>query len=305
MPFGQWLDIQQQPESLVRKLYDPIVISGLNENTRDASAAYAIQIFQEALLENAGGYVFGMPNCTLTELYRSLPIRGLRLGTRVNGLRFEGGRVTGVELVGGEVLECSSVVLATNFHTISRWIPDPLRKTDRRFDHLDKLQSVPILGVHLWFDRPVMTESHCAFVRGPLQWVFRKDESGSAVHGVISAARNWLDRDRDQMAREFEVQVRAMLPMARNAKLQRSQVVIEKRATFSPSPGVDQYRPTQSPDEHGIPNLYLAGDYTKTGWPATMEGAVRSGYAAAGAIVGTQFIVRDLEKQWGARIMGE
>jgi zeta-carotene desaturase len=166
---------------------------------------------------------------------------------------------------------------------------------------------VPILGAHLWFDRPVLRESHAAFLEGPLQWVFRKDSEGRSIHGVISAARDWLDVPRDQALAQFEHQIRATFPRASGAKLQRGVVVIEKRATFSPLPGTDRLRPHQAPPPGGIQNLYLAGDYTCTGWPATMEGAVRSGYLAAEAVISCldgfrgRFTVPDLTQQWPAR----
>jgi uncharacterized protein with NAD-binding domain and iron-sulfur cluster len=248
-----------------------------------------------------------MPDCPLGELYRTLPIRDLRLGTRVAGLAFDGDRVRGVELQSGESLAADAVVLATNYHALAKWIPLPWLERDSRFASLDKLESVPILGVHLWFDRPVMADSHAALLSGPLQWVFRKDHTGKSLHGVISAARDWVDRPKDEMLRQFEEQVRKTLPPARDAKLERGVVVIEKRATFAPTPGSDRHRPPQAPPPGGIANLFLAGDYTQTGWPATMEGAVRSGYLAADAVLGrgrdASFVVGDLPAQWPARLL--
>jgi uncharacterized protein with NAD-binding domain and iron-sulfur cluster len=126
---------------------------------------------------------------------------------------------------------------------------------------------------------------------------------------VISAAREWVDRPKDEMLRLFEQQVRAALPEAREAKLERGVVIIEKRATYSPSPGVDRYRPAQAPPPGGIANLFLAGDYTRTGWPATMEGAVRSGYNAAEALTRAagspqRFRVADLSARGLMRLFG-
>jgi len=231
----------------------------------------------------------------------------VRLGARVAGLRFAGRSVVGVELHGGDVLPADAVVLATGHHTARRLVPDDLAAADERFRISSALEDVPILGVHLWFDRPVLTESHAALLGGPLQWVFRKDAGGRSLHGVISAARDWVDRPKDEMLAQFERQVRQTLPAAREAKLERSVIVIEKRATFSPSPGVDRFRPPQAPPPGGVANLFLAGDYTQTGWPATMEGAVRSGYLAADAILSRagrdSFVVRDLHTQWPARLL--
>jgi zeta-carotene desaturase len=317
VPFGQWLEDHKQPPSLVAKLYDTILIGSLNEDPRKASAAYAIQVFQDAMLAHAGGYMIGLPNCPLAQLYEKFPCRDVRLGTRVSALQFSEGTVTGVELSSGDVLSADAVVLATNYHAVRRWIPEEWIGRDERFAHLDELESTPILGAHLWFDRPVLAENHVAFLKGPLQWLFKKDATGQNVHGVISAAREWVDVPREQALAQFERQIRETLPAARDAKLLRGVTVIEKRATFAPLPGVDRLRPTQSPPPDGIQNLYLAGDYTRSGWPATMEGAVRSGYLAADAVMnvlaaranasgtrGTSFLVPDLPIQWPARMLG-
>lgn len=310
LPFGDWLDRHRQPASLVRKMYDPILVSALNEQSRRASADYAIQVFQEAMLANAQGYIIGLPNCPLSRLYHRLPIQDLRLATRVKRILFDQGRANGVELTTGEGLEADAVVLATNHHNARRWIPDELAARDARFAHLDELEDVPILGVHLWFDRPVMEHPHAALIDGPLQWLFRKDPEGRAVHGVISAARDWVGRSREECLAAFEAQVRSTLTAARDARLLRGVVVVEKRATFSPAPGVDRLRPGQAPPPGGIDHLFLAGDYTATGWPATMEGAVRSGYLAAQAIAARllegrpRFRVADLPPQWPGRLLG-
>ena len=310
VPFGRWLDDHGQPEALVRKFYDPVLVSALNEESRRAGAAYAIQVFQDAMLAHAAGYVVGVPDCPLARLYERLPCRDVRLGARVNRLVFAGRQVTGVELQGGEVIQADAVVLAAGHHAARRWVPDELAEADGRLRRTEGLEDVPILGAHLWFDRPVMPLPMAALIEGPLQWLFRKDADGRALHGVISAARDWVGRPKEQCLELFERQVRSLLPAARGAKLERGVVVVEKRATFSPLPGVDRHRPAQSPPEGGLTNLFLAGDYTRTGWPATMEGAVRSGYLAAEAVLRllpagaggvSRILVPDLVAQWPAR----
>jgi squalene-associated FAD-dependent desaturase len=315
--FGGWLDEHRQPQSLVEKLYDPILVGALNEQTRRASAAYAIQVFQGALLANARGYVMGVPRVPLGELYGRLPCRDVRLGTRVSEIVFAGtDSVAGVRLASGEMLAADSVVLATNHHAVARWIPLDVAARDARFAHLEEFESVPILGAHMRFDRPVLPgQTHAAFLSGPLQWLFRKDDSGRVVHGVISAARDWVNVEKQSCLDRFFEQIRSTFGAAKDAKLQWGTIVVEKRATFSPRPGIDRIRPSQSPPETGgVQNLFLAGDYTLTGWPATMEGAVRSGYLAAEAIVDRaltgagspppRFVVDDLPIQWPARWLG-
>ena len=304
LPFGHWLDGHHQGAALVKKFYDPILISALNEDSRAASAKYAIQVFQEAMLANDAGYVVGLPDCPLGQLYGTLPCRDVRLGARVSSLRFDADRVSGVELSGGEVLEADAVVLATNHHAAIRWIPPEWLGADARFTTLDKLESVPILGAHLWFERPVMAESHAALIEGPLQWLFRKDAEGKVLHGVISAAHEWTSVPKAECLHLFERQIQSLFPN-RKPRLTRGVIVVEKRATFSPAPGVDRLRPSQAPSPGGIGNLFLAGDYTRTDWPATMEGAVLSGYLAAEAVSGQRrFVVEALPIQWPAKLLG-
>jgi zeta-carotene desaturase len=310
VPFGQWLGEHHQDDDLIHRFYDPILISALNEETRRASAAYAIQVFQEAMLSNAEGYLVGVPAGSLSQLYHEIPIPDLRLGERVAELVASQNGITAVVLSSGERLAADAVILATNFRAARRLVPSEWQSRDPRLANLEQLDTVPILGAHLWFDRPVMADPHAALIAGPLQWLFRKHAQGKVVHGVISAARDWTDRPRDVMLQLFENQIRGLFPAARDAKLVRGAIVIEKRATFSPAPGSDRLRPNQAPPPGGPANLYLAGDYTQTQWPATMEGAVRSGYLAADAILkpfdpshGT-FLVPDLPTQWPGRLAG-
>lgn len=303
LPFGKWLTDHGQPPTLIDKFYDLVLVSALNENCRDASSAAAIHVFQEGMLFHASGYRMGTPACPLGKLYESLPCRDVRLANRVTAIRFDGTRAIGVEL-GDEFLPADAVVLAVNYPVLEKWIPSELAKRDERFTGLDRLQSVPILGAHLWFDRPILFAPHAALIGGPLQWLFRKPGGdGSAVHGVISAARDWLERDKNECLNLFTEQIRQTFPAAQDAKLIRGSIIIEKRATFSPSPATDRLRPTQSPGANGIQGLFLAGDYTRTAWPATMEGAVRSGYLAAEAILAKPgaFLRPELMPQWPAR----
>jgi len=297
--FGQWLDEHQQPAGLVAKLYEPIITSALNETCAASSAMYAIQVFQDSLLAHAGGYVMGLPACPLGKLYETLPCKDVRFGARVAGLCCDGMKVAGVELQDGQRIEADALILATNYPAAQRLAPN-----DERLQRASNLESVPILGAHLWFDRAIMRESHAALLSGPLQWLFRKDDEGRVLHGVISAARDWLDKPKEECLAMFERQVRETF-RASEAKLLRGVVVIDKRATFAPVPGVDRFRPTQAPQSEEFQSLFLAGDYTQTGWPATMEGAVRSGYLAAEAVLGgaNKFLVPDLPVQWPGKLL--
>jgi uncharacterized protein with NAD-binding domain and iron-sulfur cluster len=263
------------------------------------------------MLANSRGYVVGVPTVPLSQLYGDRPCRDTRLSTRVDEICFDGNRATGVKLSDGEIIQADVLVLATNHHAVQKWIPAEWKSIDGRFAKLDQIEAVPILGVHLEFDRPVLNETHAAFVSGPLQWVFRKDQQGNVLAGVISAAREWVGKPKEHCLAEFERQIHQMLPESAGATLLDGTIVIERRATFAPLPGIDQLRPAQAPPPGGIENLFLAGDYTLTGWPATMEGAARGGYRAASAILqslGTEhadgFLINDLPIQWPAQWLG-
>src|SRR5206468_1754179 len=123
--------------------------------------------------------------------------------------------VTGVMLQSSEMITVDAVVLATNLHAALRIVGDEWSQRDPRFRLLDQLQTVPILGAHLWFDRPVIRESHAAMISpgAPgLQWLFRKDADGRAVHGVISASREYVGQEKDELLPGFESQIRSTLP---------------------------------------------------------------------------------------------
>lgn len=310
VPFGQWLARYGNSAQLVRKFYTPVLLGALNEDSQISSAKYAIQVFQDAMLAHAHGYAIGLPTCPLADLYTRLRIADLRLNTRVDDILFTQRRATGVRLRSGETLHADAVVLATNHHAVQRWISPQLAAGDSRFTSLGQLQSVPILGVHLWFDRPIMHEPAIGLIDGPLQWLFRKDPSGAAIHGVISAARTWPAVPKDTALQQFTTQIQSLFPRARNARLLRGTIVIEKRATFAPLPGTDAHRPPQAPaGPNPLTHLFLAGDYTQTHWPATMEGATRSGYRAAEAVLNhlrtpTPILQPDLPPQWPAKILG-
>jgi len=286
-----------------------VLVGALNEKTRDVSAKYAIQVFQDALLAHRRGFLIGVAKCPLSELYKKFP-NGItpRLNTRVEEICFEGSgadvRAVGVKLRGGEELRADAVVLATNHHAVQKWVGPSFYDIDPRFARLERIEAVPILGSYMLFDRPVLREPIVGFIEGPLHWLFRKNKAGTAVAGVISVAQPWAQLPKEQVLETFTRQIQDSLLRGRDVKLLRGTVVIEKRATFSPKPGIDDLRPSQGPPAGGIQNLYLAGDYTQTHWPATMEGAVRSGYLAAQAASGRKFLVDDLKVEWPARLMG-
>ena len=153
------------------------------------------------------------------------------------------------------------------------------------FANLRRLETSPITSVHLWFDRQIVPLPHVVLIDGIGQWVFNRGEVSPGEHYlqvVISASRQFRGLRHEEVQQYIINELAHLFSAAKPQHLKRSRVVTELHATFSAAPGVDQWRPKQTSP---VNNLFLAGDWTATGWPATMEGAVRSGYLAAEALL--------------------
>jgi len=165
---------------------------------------------------------------------------------------------------------------------------EALAARDHRISAASKITHSPGLGVHMGFDRPVMSTPHAVLVETGTQWLFRKDDAGRSVHAVISGADEWMELGEAEIGRRVTADVREYLPGAEDGQLVSCRPVKEKRATFAPTPEVERARARVTTLRSGgeRDGLVLAGDWTNTGWPATMEGATRSGYSAAAAVLG-------------------
>ncbi len=307
-PFVHWLAVHGQPPEAIDRFWNPVITSALNQDVRQANAAYALQVLRQGFLAHRDAYLMGVATVPLGRLYepaeRILQERGGRvlLGTSVRRLVYERSRLAGVELRNQPVMEADAYVSALPVEQLLRAAPSGLREADERFDRLHELRSSPILGVHLWFDRAVMRLPHAALLDSPLHWVFNRGQDASGrqhLHVVISAAVEWMNREPKQILADVCGELMRYLPETRTTPLAAGKVVKERRATFAPVPGVDALRP---PPTGSTGNLVLAGDFCQTGWPATMEGAVRSGYRAAAALMNSaEMSVADLPDAWLAR----
>jgi zeta-carotene desaturase len=133
----------------------------------------------------------------------------------------------------------------------------------------------------LWFDRPITNLPHATLLDRTIQWMFNK-HGGKHIQLVVSASRSLTEMPRADVIALALKELAEFFPKAKEAQLERAHVVKEVRATFCAGPGLEDKRPV---NKTSIPNLFLAGDWTRSGWPATMEGAVRSGYLAAEALL--------------------
>jgi squalene-associated FAD-dependent desaturase len=299
----EWLHRQHQTKGAIERFWRVVLVSALDEDLDKTDARYGIDVFWKAFLSNRTGYRMGVPVVPLAELYDGCKLaiekKGgeVQLRCPVRRIHIEDGAIIAVKFDNDREESADAYVFAVPHTTFAELLPPETREADPAFTNLQNLKDAPITGVHFWFDREVTNEPFITLLDTTTQWVFNK----TALYGptstvengknktntqylqlVISASYNLLQKPRQEIIDLCLKEVRQALPAALNANLVKATVIKEAAATFSPEPGVDRWRPKQ---ETSIRKLFLAGDWTATGWPATMEGAVRSGYLAAEAVL--------------------
>lgn len=293
--FLEWCGHTGQTENAVQRFWKPILISALSEDLDLTSVSYAAQVVRESMKSPEARHM-GVPTIPLTDLYNKagdyIRARGGEIRVRTSVDRFNpASSGVCVRTTDGEE-SFDHFVLALPFEGVERVLPDDAEASTLR-EKLDHFQSAPITGIHLWFDRQITELDHAVLLDRTIQWMFHKSRllatrasssgegSGSYIELVVSASKSLIDKTRSEIVELALKEVREFFPLAREANLIKSTVIKEVRATYSPRPGIDAYRPSQST---AWPRVFLAGDWTATGWPATMEGAVRSGYLATEAL---------------------
>lgn len=323
-PFSAWLQRTHQTERAIRHFWEPIIVGTLNDTFDRCSTRYAGQVFHESFLKSSAGGRLGIPSQPLSEFYAAVAQLAEQQGTtlhprtsidRIEHLPNGLWQVTASD---GTLHSAASLLLALPFEQTARLLttlPESSPQRQRIEPSLPHFTHAPITTIHLWFDRPITGLDHAALLDTRIQWMFNKTlirrfEAGlepnqepaastapnQYLELVISASFAELHQSREQILAAAIAELTRFFPTVREAKLLKSAVLKEARATFSVTPGLDHFRPT--PDAPGD-NLYLAGDWTLSGWPSTMEGAVRSGRLAAEAIAraagnATTFLTPDL-----------
>lgn len=295
---AQWLAEKRQTSGAVARFWRIVLVSALNEELERSSARYGVQVFWQAFLRSPRGFEMGIPSVPLGELYAgcraTIEARGGEVRTRaaVRELRLGEGRIASARLNDGAELAADAFVLAIPHTQVAGLLPEGFVRQEPSVRNLERFHVSPITGVHLVFDRPVMREPFVVLLDRTVQWVFNKSRLNSPdalnpageqyLQCVISASYGLVPLSRGEIVALCRAELAEAFPASVQAELVRATVVKETAATFSPRPGCDGWRPGPVT---AIPNLFLAGDWTATGWPGTMEGAVRSGYAAAEAIL--------------------
>lgn len=326
--FLDWLKRHGQTEQAIERFWKTILVSALNEDLDRVSVPYAAQVVRESFLKSAAAGRMGIPTVPLTDLYSTagdyIRARGGEIQFRagVESFRAETSEVS--VTTNGEEQKFDYLILAVPFDVLGRMLPDtpsaaPLAAA------LGQFSTSPITGIHLWFDRQISDLDHAVLLDRTIQWMFHKSRliesrnneareneardsgSGSYVELVVSCSRSLVEKSKAEIVDMAVKESQEFFPGAREAKLLKSTVIKEVHATYSPRPGIDQYRPKP---ETAWSRVFLAGDFTATGWPATMEGAVRSGYLAAEALArfaggkSASFLVPDLAPTGLMRLFG-
>ena len=272
-----WLKEKKQTPRAIERFWRQVLVSAVNEDLERMAAIHGLQVFATGFLSRADAYEMGVPAVPLRDLYAEdawaeYPSVKIEHRAAVQQVRIENGRVIGI-IVNGNCVTADAYVAAVPFERLPALAPG-LPVDISGFSHS------PITGIHLWFDKPITELPHATLLDRTIQWMFNKHE-GRHIQLVVSASRSLTEMPRAEVIQLALKELREFFPYCGEVNVERAHVVKEVRATFSAAPGLEASRPVSATS---IPNLFLAGDWTRSGWPATMEGAVRSGYLAAEAV---------------------
>jgi squalene-associated FAD-dependent desaturase len=290
--FADWLARHHQTPRTVERFWGLVLTSALNETVDRVGLRYARKVFVDGFLRHRRGFEVSLPTVPLGQLYGPELQDWLRrhdvqliLGQAAKRLEIRNGAVARFTMRDGARIEADWYVAAVPFERLLDLLPAETVEAHSCFSNLRRLGTSPITSVHVWYNRPVMELPHAVLVDCVSQWVFNRGEVAPGEHYVqvvVSAARQFRALGHEELQRRVLAELAIVFPTATTTAVLRSRVITEQAATISVVPGVDRWRP---PPDSPLPNLLLAGDWTATGWPATMEGAVRSGYRAAEALL--------------------
>jgi len=315
--FAHWLVRHKQTPTAIKRFWEPVIYAALNEELDKTSVYYAAKVCRELFLRSPEAGRMAIPSVPLSELYghamQSLQSRGAEVLLRTNITRVqwnEESRQWSVETETDRI-QSDAVIFALSFEAMAKLLPalPEVPGKEALAAQLAEFSHAPIAAIHLWFDREITDLLHASLLDTTIQWLFNKSKLQPQRHGreghyielVISVLRSVIPMQRQELIDLALRELALFFPAVRNATLLKAAVTKEVRATFSVRPRIDRFRATaQSP----WPHIFLAGDWTATGWPATMEGAARSGYLAAEAVSGQKFLKPDVPSTGLMRLLG-
>jgi squalene-associated FAD-dependent desaturase len=320
--FLTWLRKHGQTQRAIDRFWAPVLISALNEELDRVSFRYAAMVFRDSFLKSAEAGRMGVPIVPLSELY-SVAVdyireRGGEVLLRANVEGFHSDAAQAIVNVGGEEQKFDFVVPAVPFQGLSRLLPATVASDSLR-DVLARFGTSPITGIHFWFDREITKLDHAVLLDRTIQWMFHKSRllagraatpdaplgAGSYVELVVSSSKTLVEKGRAEILDLALKELAEFFPIVNEARVLKATVIKEVHATFSPTPNSDSFRPHPASP---WPRVFLSGDWTATGWPATMEGAVRAGYATAEALAAAagapkKFLIADMPAKGFMRLL--
>nr|MDQ3011225.1 hydroxysqualene dehydroxylase HpnE [Acidobacteriota bacterium] len=286
----EWLNSLGQTQRMQSRFWDLVALATLNETPDRASADMFARVLDQAFMHTRQDSTMVISKVGLSDLYtddarRFIEARGgdVRLNADVVKIGLEDGRLHGVELRNGERIEASAAISAIPYFALKRMIPADVLERSESLRRCLEFKSAPIVSINLWYARPVMDLEFAGLLDSRIEWVFNKNAiggSGPSGHQhlalVISAAHEAAKLPKEELIDLAISQMRRFFPLARNQHPVHAFVVREQDATISHTIGTARLRPSHQTEFKGF---FLAGDWTGTGLPATIESAVQSGQA--------------------------
>jgi hydroxysqualene dehydroxylase len=300
MTVDAWLTTLHQSPRAKRRLWDLITVATLNENSKIASAAPFVTVLKQAFFADWSDSRLGLSTVGLTELYvpaaaAMIEKAGGQVLTKspVERLDIQDNRIKAVILRDGRRLEADAVISTVPPGALVKLLPKERVEQEPYFKKMTELRYAPIISIHLWFDREITPYKFVGLLDTTIQWLFNRSKihahaktQAGYISLVISGAHAYDSWPENKILSLAIEELRRIFPAAQAAALLRSRVIKEHAATLSPSVGVEALRPRHASP---IPNLFVGGDWTKTGLPATIESACVSGHACAALVLeGTQ-----------------
>ena len=288
---GAWLRREGQSDRVVERFWSVVLVSALGETVDRASLAAARKVFHDGFWASREASTLVLPRRPLVEIFHNrlgkwLTDRDVRVHLDAPVRQIEGdGRRTGeLILCDGTRRAFDLMIVAVPWHGIRSLLADDLLSQMPSLADVERIEPAAITAVHFWFDRPITRLPHAVLVGRLSQWLFAKPSDAGRYYYqvVISASHRLAPRTNEQWLADVRGELELVWPEARRAKLLHGRVVTLPAAVFSMTPEVERSRP---PQRTPLENLCLAGDWTSTGWPATMEGAVRSGRQAVESLL--------------------
>lgn len=312
---AEWLARHRQSKGAVERFWKLVIASALNADIEHIAVPYAAKVIRELFMNSAEAGRMGINAVPLSELYAGVEelLRSngstAHLNSNVERLAWDEEVCEWTVVTRAETIAADFIVLALPFEAMAKLLPQmPVaRGAEALASQIAHHEHWPICSAHLWFDREITELDHAVMLDREVHWLFNRSKlqpwrktQGSYIEVEVSASRAYAARERNEAIALTLCELAEFFPAAKSAKLVKAALVKEVRATFGVPPGIDAFRPAaaQSP----WPNSFLAGDWTATGWPSTMESAARSGHLAAEAVCAaagspSSFLAPDLQPQ--------